>query len=162
MNLYKIQENINQAINKGIIVDQETGEVLDFSCKELQLLKDNRDTKIENIAIYIKNNIASIEALKNEKNNLEKRLDQYQKKTDFLKKYLSIFCIENNIKKIEYPKASISFRTSQQVEINSDFNNSDFIRIKQEVDKQKLKEALKGGLEISGAKLIEKQNIQIK
>lgn len=161
-NLYEIQENISLAINQGIIIDHETGEVIDFTPILLQQLIENKDNKIENIAVFIKNNLADMEAIVVEKKKLEQRLEQYQKKVDFLKKYLSDFLQKENIEKAEYPKAKIFFRSSEHIEVSENFDNPNFIRIKKEIDKQSLKTALKGGSEIPGAQLIKKQNIQIK
>ena len=65
MNLFEIE---NEIMNCW---DQETGEILDSD--RLDQLEMERDTKIENIALYIKNLTADAEALKAEKQSFAER-----------------------------------------------------------------------------------------
>lgn len=56
MNLYKIEEEILKC------VDTETGEIINVEA--LNALKMQRDTKIENIALWIKNLLSDAEQLR--------------------------------------------------------------------------------------------------
>ena len=79
MNLFEIE---NEIMNCW---DQETGEILDSD--RLDQLEMERDTKIENIALYIKNLTADAEALKAEKQSFAERQKAPENKAELLKKY---------------------------------------------------------------------------
>ena len=85
MTLYEIQDNIRKAIEQGF--DEETGEILDTNA--LEALEIQRDEKIENIALFIKNLKAEAEAIKAEKMNLAKRQQTAENKAEWLKQYLT-------------------------------------------------------------------------
>ena len=85
MNLFEIE---NEIMNCW---DQETGEILDSD--RLDQLEMERDTKIENIALYIKNLTADAEALKAEKQSFAERQKAAENKVESLKKYLSLIHI---------------------------------------------------------------------
>jgi len=162
MNLYEINELIKIAIESGIMIDSETGEILELKEGDLNALKCNLEDKIENIGLYIKNTESFSEALNLEKKNLEKRIKASNAKSEFLRKYLSNFMIGNNKYKFETSKIKLSFRNSSSVEIVDGFDNKEFMRVKYEVDKKSISEKLKDGIKIDGALLVEKQNLQIK
>ena len=83
MNLFEIE---NEIMNCW---DQETGEILDSD--RLDQLEMERDTKIENIALYIKNLTADAEALKAEKQSFAERQKAAENKAELLKKYLATY-----------------------------------------------------------------------
>ena len=83
MNLFEIE---NEIMNCW---DQETGEILDSD--RLDQLEMERDTKIENIALYIKNLTADAEALKAEKQSFAERQKAAENKVESLKKYLATY-----------------------------------------------------------------------
>ena len=65
--------------------------------------------------------------------------------------------------KRSFPEVVISYRKSEQVTVDDDAKLDDrFLRIKTEIDKTALKDALKHGESIEGARLEVKNNIQIK
>ena len=75
--------------------------------------------------------------------------------------------VEDIIHKIETNEYSFSFRKSESVNIDSfvfDTNNEEFNRttIKVEPDKTAIKKALKDGVEVMGASLESKLNLQVK
>ena len=68
-NLYELDAMIESLLEQE---DPETGELLS-DMEQLEAVLMERDTKIENIALYIKNKTAEAEAIKAEKLALEKR-----------------------------------------------------------------------------------------
>ena len=86
MTLYEINQAIMEAFYR--CVDPETGEILDDT-KELDDLTIAKDEKVENIALFIKNLTAEAEAIKKEKQALEKRQKTAENRAEWLKKYLS-------------------------------------------------------------------------
>lgn len=73
-----------------------------------------------------------------------------------------------NGEKFKTDRVQISWRRSEQVETDADFmlwakEHSAYLRFKEpEVDKAALKDALKSGIEVPGAHLVENNNIQIR
>lgn len=152
-NLYEINEQILDC------VDMETGEIIDEN--KLQGLQMEFDEKIEGIACWIKNLLSDAEAIKAEKNNLEKREEACRNKAKSLKVYLQSALAGE---KFKTAKVSISYRKSESVEV------ADITKIPEEylkypepyVKKMDLKKAVKAGEAFEGVTLAEKQNIQIR
>lgn len=109
MKLYEINEEINALIN------DETGEIMDIDkFNELQLKKEE---KFENISLWIKNNDADSEALKNEAAALLERAKVIDNKNASIKQFLEKNMIENGITKIETSKVKLGFRKSTAVNV---------------------------------------------
>lgn len=139
-------------------IDEETGEIL--NADELDQIQLEKDEKIENIALWIKNLNADAEAYKREKDSFAQKERVAKNKIDSLKSYLT-FALAGE--KFNSERVSISYRKSESVELAHEFDDPRFL-IPQEpkIDKMAIKKALKDGEEIKGAILLEKQNIQIK
>ena len=150
MTLYEINNAITEVLEGAI--DPETGEILNedlvAAYEQLQL---DRSTKVENIACFIKNLKAESEAIKGEVKNLQARQKANENKAEHLKEYLA-FCLQGE--KFSSPKASVSFRRSEAVNVlDIDQLPEDFLRFKEpEADKTKIKDALKAGQTIPGAR----------
>lgn len=153
----KLYEIIKEIDNFEFKVD-ENGEILNLM--QLDELELEKNEKIENIALYIKNLKSDTEELKKEEENLMQRRRVKEKKVEALKDYLSQFM---QGEKFETPKVKIGWRKSEKVEITDDFELPEsYYRVKREIDKTRVKEDLKQGIEIAGAKIIENCSIQIK
>lgn len=153
MNLFQIEEEIMKC------VDMETGEIIDS--EKLDKLQMDREQKIENIALWIKNLVSDAEALKAEKQIFADRQRAAENKAASLKKYLSDYLAGEKYKSA---KVSISFRKSEAVNI-LDISQipEQYLKVAEPtVDKTGIKNALKAGEFITGAELIENQNIQIR
>lgn len=156
MKLYEIDNAIMEC------VDQETGEIIDTEM--LDALQMERETKIENIGLYIKNLLSDAEAIKAEKNNLAARQKAAENKAASLKRYLEGYL---SGEKFKTPRISISYRKSKSVQTTDvfDINDipNDYLTIKEpELDKTACKKAIESGMDIPGVVLVEKNNIQIK
>lgn len=157
MNLYEIKQEFEKAIEE--CVDMETGEIINPTrLDELNMvLTDKR----ENVALYIKNLSAEAKAIDEEAKNLTNRKRVLNNKVEGLKKYLA-----DNLEghKFETAKVVVSFRKSEQLEINSTEHIPTEYLISQEpkIDKVALKKSIKQGAVINGVQIITKQNIQIK
>lgn len=153
MTLYEINDQITAC------VDIETGEILDQEA--LRALELAFDEKIEGIALWIKNLLAEAKAIKEEKDNLAARQKTCENKAESLKNYLAFaLCGE----KFKTPKVSISFRKSESVQVDDVTKlDDDYLKYAAPtVDKTKVKQALKAGIELQGVQLVTNQNIQIK
>lgn len=152
--LYEINEQILETI------DFETGEVTDF--EKFEELKLERDTKIENVALWYKNLLSEAEALKAEEKAFNERRKSAESKADSLKRYLDSALAGN---KFSTNKVAISYRKSTSVFVEDiDKLPDEYKKEKIDIsaDKTELAKALKDGKEIEGASLTESQNIQIK
>lgn len=158
MNLYEIEQEIMSC------VDMETGEVID--CEKLDALTMERDQKIENIALWVKNLEADAKAYKDEKDSFAQKQKVAENKAKSLKAYLSRFLAGTAYKST---KVNISFRASKAVDV---FNMDALMRYDDcdsylkyadpTPDKTAIKNAIASGIEIPGCQIVENQNIQIK
>ena len=150
--LYEINEQI------AGLVDPETGEIADFEAFEK--LNLDLDTKIKNIALWIVNLRSDAEQLEEQEKIFRDRKTAAKNKAESLKNLLDGFL---SGEKRSFPEVVISYRKSEQVTVDDDAKLDDrFLRIKTEIDKTALKDALKHGESIEGARLEVKNNIQIK
>ena len=154
MNIFQIDSEIMNC------VDPETGEIVNF--EKLEELQLERDQKVENIALWIKNLRYEAECLKAEKDALAQREKTAKRKIEDLEDYLGYVL---SGQKFETPKVKISFRKSTVVGIqNEALLPAEYIEIKVErsPNKTAIRTALKAKMKVPGAILIEKANIQIK
>ena len=153
MNLYEID---NEIID---LVDDETGEIIDIN--RFDELSMERDAKVENICLWIKNLKAEAEALKAEKDAFAARQKTVENKMNSLKNYISHYLEGTSF---ESTRVKVSFRKSESLEVSDVYKIPDeFLKYKEpDVDKQALKQAIKKGLHFEGCELVEKLNIQIK
>lgn len=156
MNLYQIDEAIMNC------VDKETGEIIDV--EKLDSLMVDREQKIENIALWIKNLKSDAEALKAEKNAFAERQKAAENKAESLKQYLTQYLAGETYKS---PKVAVSFRRSEAVQINDiaaiEAFDDKYIKYSEPTaDKTAIKAAIKAGINVPGAELIQSSNIQIK
>lgn len=153
MKLYEIDEAILNCI------DTETGEIIDAD--QLDKLTMERDTKIENVACWIKDLKAEAEALKAEKLAFAERQKVAENKAESLKKWLA-YALDGNA--FKSTRASVTFRKSQAVEIADIYKvDENYLRYKEpEADKIAIKEALKAGKTVAGATLVENTSVIIK
>lgn len=151
-NLYEIDQGILECI------DLETGEVIDPD--RLENLQMERNQKIENVCLWVKNLLSDAEAIKAEKDALADREAKCRKKADQLKTWLGK-ALEGQ--KFSTARCAVSFRKSEKTEVfDAGMVPSEYTKTKIEPDVAAIKKALKDGLEISGCRLVESQNVQIK
>ena len=158
MKLYEIENAILDCI------DLETGEVIDT--ERLDALHMERDTKIENVALWIKDLKAEAEAIKAEKMALAERQKVAENKAESLKNWLA-YALDGQ--KFSTAKCAISFRKTEKVEIS----DVGMIRLMKEHDelltykepepnKTAIKQALKDGLTVQGVQLVQNMSTIIK
>lgn len=154
-----LYELSSELANFELEIDEETGEVL--NADQLEGIEMERNAKIENICLWIKNLKSDAAAYKAEKDSFEKKRKTAENKAEALKKYVQ-FVLAGE--KFKTGKVSVSYRKSESVECADVLKvPDDYLRYKDpELDKTKAKEALKAGIEIEGCKLVEKQNMQIR
>ena len=160
MKLYEIDNAIDELIRNS--VDPETGEVMDIT-DELDALQMEREDKLESVALVIKNLTAEATAIRNEEKALADRRKTAENRVEWLKGYLMQSLAGQ---KFSTPKVAVSFRNSAAVFIEDEVgflrDHPEFARIKTEIDKASVKDALKKGEPISGAALENRTSMIVK
>lgn len=160
MNIYEIDAAILALVD-------ENGEISDLDA--LDALQMERDTKIENAILFMKNLKAEAEALKNEESALAARRRQAERNIERLKYYLD-YALAGQ--KFETPKCSVSWRKSVSTKITDEgaffayaFKNHRgdlLIQTEPKISLSAVRDALKAGEDIEGAELVENLNPIIK
>lgn len=153
-NLYEINEAIMNTI------DLETGEIIDFEAFEA--LQMERNEKLENIALWVKNLTSESEALKAEEKAFAERRKAAENKAESLKRYL-----DSALKgqKFSTTKVAISYRKSTSVDVLDVEKLPEAYRktvTTVSADKTAISAALKAGELVDGVVLVEKNNLSIK
>lgn len=164
MKLYEIANYIETAIDGGYVIDEETGEVL-FDAENLEELELAFNEKIENCALYTKNIQAEAEAIKAEEKRLKQRRESLERKAERMKAYIDYNMARMEVAKIDTPKVAVSFRNSQRVVIEDSSVLPDYyckIETVMNPDKMKIKNAIKSGNHVPGAKIVESRNLIVK
>ena len=164
-NLYQLSEALQACIklDEQRMVDTDSGEILDVD--QYLALAEALDAKLENLALYIKNQQAEANMIKAEADILAKRAKAKANEAERCKDRLSNFMANNyDGKKFETARVRLSWRTSESVEVSGiDALPDEYLRFKApEPDKTKIKAALKAGVELKGCTLVANQNLQIK
>ena len=158
--LYEINQNILNCITteEGMTVNTETGEVIDVAA--LEALELERSEKIRNIALWI-NLKSDVIALDAEEKAFKARKDAAKKKAEQLSGYLASVL---NGEKVTGTDFAISWRKSTAVNVTDEKAIPPTFLIPQppKVDKTGISKALKNGEAVSGAELVERQNMTIK
>lgn len=162
MTLYEIDAGIQELLSE---VDPETGELItDYEALDALLME--RETKIENIVLFIKNLSSDVRELKAEEAALAERRKKAEKKAERLREYVSHAL---GGEKFQTPRCCVSFRKSTSLELGEGFTEwakehaDTLLRYKEpEPDKTAIKAALAGGAEIPDAKLVQNTTMTIK
>jgi hypothetical protein len=155
MTIYDIEAEIMDCI------DQETGEVIDLD--RLNALEMERDKKISNVACWIKDLKAEAEAIKAEKQALDKRQKAAENKAESLKTWLSGIL---QGEKYKDSRCAISYRRSERVDFADSFDfdtlPDSMKKVTIEPKKTEIKNYLLTGATIEGVELVESSNIQVR
>lgn len=136
----------------------------------LEAITSSIEEKADSIACLLKNLDAECKAIKAEETRLAGRRIAKEKSIERIKQYLSDSLQSAGIDKIETARNRITFRKSETVEVADEVfiewaqkNRDDLLKYSTPTaDKTAIKQCLKDGIEIVGAELRVKNNIQIK
>lgn len=154
----KLYELIKEIEEFEFEIDEETGEIHNF--EDLDRLEIERDTKIEQLCLWVKNLESDATAYKAEKNNFALKEQRAKNKAMSIRNYIQ-FALAG--KKFKSDKVVVNYRKSEVVRCN-DLSKVDniYLRYKEPtLNKTAVKADLKKGIEVSGCELIEKNNMQI-
>ena len=153
MRLYEIDEAILSCI------DTDTGEILDAD--KLNALQIEREKKLENVALWIKNLTSDAEALKAEKQAFADRQKAAENKAESLKKWLTEAL---SGEKFKTTRVAVSFRKTKSVQVEDIWQLDDsYVKYAEPTaDKAAIKKAIEAGEEVAGATLVENVSISVK
>ena len=162
MTLYEINEALRNALQT---IDPDTGEIT----ADLDELSIQRSEKIEGIALSIKEDLALAEAIKHEADTMLERAKVIKNRAEWKKRYLTnALTHDDGMEKYQSARVSIGWRKSTKVDIqNEDLfcaEHPNYCVTLTEVrpDRKLIEKDIKQGCNITGAVLVEKQNLQIK
>lgn len=162
MNIYQIQNEylllVNQIIENG-------GEVTPQQELNLQITKDQLQDKGTNYAFVIKKLDAECDIIDAEIKRLSELKKVRQNACERLKSNISHAMQIFEVDKIESPLIKLSFRKSQSVnvaDVNSLPAEYKTIKVTEQADKVKIKQALLNGEVIEGCEIVNNNNLQIK
>lgn len=150
MNLFEIDRQISEC------VDFETGEIIDI--EKLEALTMERDAKIENVALWIKNLEADAKALDEQEKAFKERKDKAKKKAESLKKYLASAL---DGQKLSTARCMVSFRKTSKVNVlDESVIPTEYMteKVTREPNKTAIGAAIKAGMEIPGCELVQNIN----
>ena len=166
MKLYELTNDylaLMQAIDDGEIPEDAIADTLEAitACIE---------DKADSIACMLKSLDAECVAIKAEEAKLAERRKAKEKAYERIKQYLSETLQRAGLDKVETARNRITFRKSESVEVDeiafitwAQKNREDLLTYSDpKINKTEVKRALKDGIEIVGAELVSKQNIQIR
>lgn len=142
------------------LIDMETGEIMDYDAFES--LSMQRTEKIENVALWVKNLTADVKDFKEQEEIFAERRKRAQRQADKLMNYLT-FAL--NGEKFTTAKSEVNFKKSKKIEIaDADLLPLEYWRVtvKVEPNKSMITKAIKDGLTVPGAELVESMNISVK
>lgn len=146
------------------LIDAETGEISDEEV--FDALQMERDKKVENIGLLLKNTVAEAKAIKEEEQALAARRKTAENKVERLKDLLA-YALHGE--KFSTPKLKVSYRKSRVVNIDPQFiewaeiNADDLLTYSEpKVNKTAVRDAIDSGRDIKFAAIETKQNMQVK
>ena len=162
MKLYDIDAEIMR------LVDPETGEILDY--EELDRIQLERDAKIENTALWIKNLCAESEAIKAEEDALKARRIAAENQAKRLKEYLATLL---DGQKFATARVSLSIRKTPPavriadekafINLMMQTEHDEFLKYSlPEINKSAVKDAIQNGVKVEGAELVQSSYVYIK
>lgn len=159
--LYEICNELNSIIQEGkVFCSTETGEV--FSEEALNSLKMERNQKVENCLMVMRDYETDAEKMDSEIKRLTALKRQYSSRAEWLKNYVRN-CLNGETFKGD--KFQISYRNSKAVVI-TDYRKVPEIFYKDQTEKDILKSeilnVLKNGGTVPGAELEERVNMVVK
>lgn len=156
--LYELNDmyrNIQFLIESGEYTEEELKFAIDSVNGEIS-------EKLECYAMVVKNLESDIAGLKAEEKRLADRRKSLEEGVKRMKEAMQDTLLLTGEKRIKTQKFTISLRKSSSVEIeNEDLIPEEFVKITKTISKSELAKSLKE-TEIPGAKLVEKESLQIR
>jgi hypothetical protein len=160
--LYEIADQYQFLLSD--LYDHETGVVDETALAKLNEIQDSLENKCINITRLFKSIEAAQEAIEKERKAMAARESAFKNQVKRLKEYLLSNMERCDIKKIECPQFVIAVQKNPPSVQIDDVNliPSEFDKVTVEKDISKIKEALKNGVVIPGARLVQGNSLRIR
>ena len=158
-------KKIYEDLDNGNGIDLETGEIKPEIMQQLSISRNELETKAVDYGYVIKAFDDEIDIIEREIERLEERKAYVKKNKERMKTIVGSAMEEFGINKIKSETLQLSFRKSESVDIfDESLIDDKFKKVKTEIslDKTAIKNAIKNGEDVQGAKIVEKNNLQIK
>jgi len=165
LTLYTIADQYLQDVQKLMDMDIEDQQTFEDT---LESLTGDLEVKATNVAMFLRNLEASADAIKVAEKAMTDRRKSLEAKADRMRQYLLDNMLRTGISKIDCPYFALSIRKNPpSVEvINQGMIPDEYFDIPEPLpavlNKNRLKEDLKAGVVIEGAKLTSGSSLQIK
>lgn len=162
MKLYEIPEEYRKVL-EGVQVDEETGEILGTDAL-VEFAGDLNET-IKNTGLYLFELDSEAQQIDAQIKRLKARKDGMKRRADTLKNLMLDAMTSSGLKKVSDPLVSVYLRKSTATIVdNMELIPKDLLRVKVETspDLVAISKTIKSGIEVPGAHLEERQNVNIK
>lgn len=169
MTLYDIDAQIaalDGAAEDDMLIDQDTGELISVS-QALDALRMERETKLENVACWVKNLISEADSIREEENRLAKRRKAAETKAANLKSWLlaAMTREDGTTDKLKTGRVMVSVKRNPPSTVVDDAllpSTYKVAKITYQANKELIKRELLAGGEVPGAHLEYGRSVIIK
>lgn len=162
MKLYEIPEEYRKVL-EGVQVDEETGEILGTDAL-VEFAGDLNET-IKNTGLYLFELDSEAQQIDAQIKRLKARKDGMKRRADTLKNLMLDAMTSSGLKEVSDPLVTVYLRKSTATIVdNMELIPKDLLRVKVETspDLVAISKTIKSGIEVPGAHLEERQNVNIK
>lgn len=162
MKLYEIPEEYRKVL-EGVQVDEETGEILGTDAL-VEFAGDLNET-IKNTGLYLFELDSEAQQIDAQIKRLKARKDGMKRRADTLKNLMLDAMTSTGLTKVSDPLVTVYLRKSTATIVdNMELIPKDLLRVKVEKspDLVAISKTIKSGIEVPGAHLEERQNVNIK
>ena len=162
MKLYEIPEEYRKVL-EGVQVDEETGEILGTDAL-VEFAGDLNET-IKNTGLYLFELDSEAQQIDAQIKRLKARKDGMTRRAETLKNLMLDAMTSSGLKNVSDPLVTVYLRKSTATIVdNMELIPKDLLRVKVETspDLVAISKTIKSGIEVPGAHLEERQNVNIK
>ena len=162
MKLYEIPEEYRKVL-EGVHVDEETGEILGTDAL-VEFAGDLNET-IKNTGLYLFELDSEAQQIDAQIKRLKARKDGMKRRAETLKNLMLDAMTSTGLKKVSDPLVTVYLRKSTATIVdNMELIPKDLLRVKVETspDLVAISKTIKSGIEVPGAHLEERQDVNIK
>ena len=162
MKLYEIPEEYRKVL-EGVQVDEETGEILGTDAL-VEFAGDLNET-IKNTGLYLFELDSEAQQIDAQIKRLKARKDGMKRRAETLKNLMLDAMTSTGLKKVSDPLVTVYLRKSTSTIVdNMELIPKDLLRVKVETspDLVAISKTIKSGIEVPGAHLEERQDVNIK
>lgn len=160
--LYQIELELADAL-ASVEVDYETGEIIGLD--RVEALQIGLHDKVLNIGRYIQNQASLLDAMKNAKKAIDERMKTTERRIDAMKKLMLKGMQDLNAKRIEEGDICLSLRKTASVDVYDESLVAPEYwteKVTRSISKTAIKDAIKAGADVQGARIAESFSVQIK